>query len=441
MATDPATADSRRGRRPRRELVAASVGSLVESYDWTVYGVLAPYFADQLFPGTSPTARLVAAYLGFALGFLVRPLGSVVIGWVADTRGRRTALVLSVGMVAAGSALIAVVPTHAQIGIAATLLVVLARLVQGLSVGGEHPSAAAYVTETAPPSRRFRYSAVSYGGIVLGSALSLLVLALLLGRYGEDGVRDGAWRIAFAVGAVLGLVALWIRTGVDESPVFQARAAAPGTSVGIPALLRANLRPMGVVFLVTSGATVTFYFCTVYLPVYADDVARTPRVETANALLVGMAVLLTAMLAAGWLADRVGPLRVLRAGFAGLAVVAVPALAGLAGGRLPVVVVAVLLLGLLGLPLAVNNVFAGELFPPAVRTLGVGLPAAAAISLFGGTFPMVAELLRDTGRVGWVPWLVAVMSAGALLASWGVRERRPPDTGTATRPESLTAPR
>ncbi|WBB96671.1 MULTISPECIES: MFS transporter [unclassified Solwaraspora] len=412
-------------RWPRRELAAATVGSVVESYDWTVYGVLAPYFAEQLFPGSSPTTRLIAAYLGFALGFLVRPLGSIVIGWFADTRGRRFGLTLSVTLVAVGSAVIAVAPTYAQVGVAATLLVVLARLVQGLSVGGENPSAAAYVTETAPGRRRFLFSAVSYGGIVIGSALSLAVLAVLLRLYGSDGVTAGAWRIAFALGALLGLIALWIRLGVAETGVFVAATAdaAAGARPGRLRLLRAHRREIAVVFLVTAGATVVFYFCTVYLPVYADEAAGVPREQTATALLIGMVGLLGAMVVAGALADRYGGLPVLRIGFAGLGLLSVPLLAGLVTGQVPVLVVALVLLALLGLPLAVNNVFVGELFPPAIRTLAIGLPAAAAISLFGGTFPMLAELLRDNGRVGWVPWLVALMATGALLASWGVRER------------------
>lgn len=141
-------------RRPRRELAAATVGSVVEAYDWTIYGILAPYFAEALFPGTSPTAKLIAAYLGFALGFLVRPLGSVLIGRLTDTRGRRYGLTLTVGLIAAGSLFLAVIPGYAAIGLAAPLLVVGARLVQGLSVGAENPSVAAYVTETAPAGRR-----------------------------------------------------------------------------------------------------------------------------------------------------------------------------------------------------------------------------------------------------------------------------------------------
>ncbi|WP_327306645.1 MFS transporter [Streptomyces sp. NBC_01298] len=426
------------GRRPRRELAAATVGSVVEAYDWTIYGILAPYFAEALFPGTSPTAKLIAAYLGFALGFLVRPLGSVLIGRLTDTRGRRYGLTLTVGLIAAGSLFLAVVPGYASIGLAAPLLVVGARLVQGLSVGAENPSVAAYVTETAPAGRRYFYSAVSYGGVVLGSALSFIVMNLLLGVFGESGVEDGAWRLGFVFGGLLGLTALWIRRGAAESTVFTAAAggAAQGAapSAGMPRkapvvrapspwpVLRAHLRRLAVVFAITSGATTAFYFVTVDFPSYAESAGAAGKEETSAALLLGMVALLAAMLGGGKAADRIGALPVLRLGFAGLALGTVPLLLAMNSGRVPVQLVTVVLLFLLGLPLAVSNVFAGQLFPPAVRAVAVGLPTAAAISLFGGTFPMLAELLRSAGLGAWLPWWPALTAAVALAASWAVHE-------------------
>lgn len=434
-ATGPAAgaaAAAAPARRPRRELAAATVGSVVEAYDWTIYGILAPYFAEALFPGTSPTAKLIAAYLGFALGFLVRPLGSVLIGRLTDTRGRRYGLTLTVGLIAAGSLFLAVVPGYASIGLAAPLLVVAARLVQGLSVGAENPSVAAYVTETAPAGRRYFYSAVSYGGVVLGSALSFIVMNVLLGVFGESGVEDGAWRYGFVFGGLLGLTALWIRRGAAESGVFTAAAGTAGQAPEAKAaarkapspwpVLRAHLGRLAVVFAITSGATTAFYFVTVDFPSYAESAGAATKEETSAALLLGMVALLAAMLGGGKAADRFGALPVLRLGFAGLALGSVPLLLAMNSGRIPVPVVTVVLLFLLGLPLAVSNVFAGQLFPPAVRAVAVGLPTAAAISLFGGTFPMLAELLRSAGHNAWLPWWPALTAAAALAASWGVRE-------------------
>ncbi len=433
-------------RRPRRELAAATVGSVVEAYDWTIYGILAPYFAEALFPGTSPTAKLIAAYLGFALGFLVRPLGSVLIGRLTDTRGRRYGLTLTVGLIAAGSLFLAVIPGYAAIGLAAPLLVVGARLVQGLSVGAENPSVAAYITETAPAGRRYFYSAVSYGGVVLGSALSFIVMTVLLGVFGESGVEDGAWRYGFAFGGLLGLTALWIRRGAAESAVFTAGVAAPPAAAKAEApkapspwpVLRAHLGRLAVVFAVTSGATTSFYFVTVDFPSYAADAGAATKEETSAALLLGMVALLAAMLGGGKAADRFGALPVLRLGFAGLALGTVPLLLAMTSGQVPVPVVTVVLLFLLGLPLAVSNVFAGQLFPPAVRAVAVGLPTAVAISLFGGTFPMLAELLRSAGLGAWLPWWPALTAAAALAASWAVQEHPGREHPGREQPVSVT---
>ncbi|MEV8515105.1 MFS transporter [Dactylosporangium sp. NPDC051484] len=405
--------------RARRALGASTIGSIVEAYDWTIYGALAPYFSDQLFPGSSPAARLLAAYLGFALGFLVRPVGSIVIGRLADTRGRRFGLVLSITLAATASLAIAVVPGYSSVGISAPLWIVAARLVQGLSVGAENPSAAAYVTETAPAARRYLYSAVSYGGVVIGSALSLAVVSALLAIAGESGLRAGGWRIGFLAGALLGLVGLWIRTGVTESRVFTDEVAARPRPRPTR-ILRDHVRAMAVILAVTAAATTVFYFCTVHLPVYASDVAGIPKVTTSSALLVGMVALLVAMLAAGMLADRFSAMWVLRIGFGALALLSVPLLRGMAAGAVPVLVVVVVLLVALALPLAVSNVFAGLLFAPAVRVVAAGLPAALAISVFGGGFPAFAELLRTHGRTSWIPWWIAGIALVALLASWGV---------------------
>lgn len=421
---------------PRRGLVAATIGSVTESYDWTIYGILAPYFADQLFPGSSPAARLIAAYLGFTLGFLVRPLGSVLIGRLTDTRGRRHGLVLTVTMIAAGSLLLAVVPGYEHIGIAAPLLVVVARLVQGLSVGAENPSVIAYITETAPRERRYFYSAVSYSGVVVGSMLSFLVLSVLLGLFGESGVVNGGWRIAFVIGALLGLTAMWIRRETAESAVFAETVRAGKERRPDPwRVMRRHVRQLALVFAITSGATTVFYFTTVDFPSYAEAAAGVSRAESSVALLAGLVALLAGMLGAGRLADRTGPLIVLRAGFAGLVLLTVPLLAAMSRGVMPVHLVSAVLLFLLGLPIAVSNVFAGLLFPPLVRATAVGLPMAAAISLFGGTFPALAELLRSTDHNAWVPWWPTITAGVALLATWRVRDPDTTGEGDPYRPD------
>jgi MHS family alpha-ketoglutarate permease-like MFS transporter len=390
----------------RRELLAATVGTVVEIYDWSVYGVLAPFFAGQVFAGGSPVASLLGAYVGFAIGFAMRPLGSWLIGRIADRRGRRLGLTLSVGGVAVGCLVLAVVPTFGQVGVLSAVIVVAARLVQGLTLGAEGPTAAAYVTETAPPDRRYRYSAISFGGGILGTLIGFVVLTVLLAVLGPDGVRDGGWRIGFAIGALLGFVALWIRLRAPESDEFQAGKPGPR-----------NWRGFLIVFGLNIGGTVAFYFGSVYLPVYAQNVGALDVAGASATIPVALVVMLVAMVAAGVIADRVGPLMVLRLGFLLLAVLTVPLMLALSTRTLPVLVVAVLFLLCFAVPSAVISVVSGRLFRASGRATGIGVPNALSIGLFGGTFPLLSQALAGAGRIELVPWLVAAAAAVSLATA------------------------
>lgn len=400
----------------RRELVVATIGSVVEVYDWSIYAVLAPFFARQVFAGDSPVVALLGAYVGFAIGFAMRPLGSWLIGRIADSRGRRFGLTLCVGGVAAGCLILAIVPTHTDVGVLSAVIVVVARLLQGLTLGAEGPTAAAYVTETAPPGKRFRYSAISFGGGILGNLLGFLVLAVLLATMGADGLREGGWRIGFAIGALLGFVALWIRLRAPETEEFR---AAPR---GEPRPRRRNVRGFLIVFGLNIGGTVAFYFGAAYLPVYAQDVGAQNVANASAAIPVALLVMLISMVAAGAVADRFGAYVVLRVGFLSLAVLTVPLMLALSTHVLPFVVVAALFLLCLAIPSAVINVLSGSLFRVTGRATGIGVPNALAIGLFGGTFPLVSQVLTGAGRVELIPWLV-VAAAGVALATTALLRR------------------
>lgn len=425
----PAATPSRNRPSPaaRRELVAATVGAIVESYDWTVYGSLAAYYSAQVFPGTDKTLQLLLAFATFAVGFLVRPLGSYLIGRITDTRGRRFGLTLSMAVIAAGCLIVALVPTYQQIGIAAAIIVVVTRLVQGLSMGGENPSAAAYVTETAPRSRRFLYSAISYGGVVLGGLLSFTVIAILLAVMGTAGLSDGGWRIAFGIGAALGLSALWIRRCAAESEVFVAEVAGRERRTTVLPVLRKHFRSMLAVFLISVGGTTTFYFGTLYLPRYfSADVKVVSATNATIYINLALLVLLVGMGAAGVITDRIGSLLATRIGYGAVAVLTVPLIALISQRVLPFALGATLYVLLLAFPLAVVNVFGGQLFPPEIRTVGMGVPSALAIGLFGGTFPLLASALGAHGLAWLVPWLTAGAGLVSFAASFLLRHD--PDT-------------
>ncbi|GAB7183978.1 hypothetical protein ATKI12_3809 [Kitasatospora sp. Ki12] len=403
----------------RRELAAATVGSVVESFDWNIYAVLAPYFAADLFGhGKHGFSGVLGAYVTFAVGFVARPVGSYLIGRLSDTRGRRFALSLGMAVIAVASLGIAAIPGQRTIGFWAAVLAVLARVVQGLAFGGEAPSVAAYVTETAPPRHRFAFSSVSYGGIILGSLLSFGVLTLLIHTIGKSGLENGGWRWGFVVAALLGLAAVWVRRWAPESAEFRrARAAAGGG--GRPPFLR-TLREHRwaalTVFLNTLGGTVGYYFALVYLPQYAAAYHVIGKEEAASFMTVVLGVVLATMLLTGAAADRFGLLPVARIGF-GLPIPLVGlGLAGLRQGWLPFQVTAVLLGMLVATVLGTLNVFTGLLFPTEVRAVGLGVVNAATIAAFGGTFPLLAEWLGDRHLLGVIPWYVTVCTTGPALA-------------------------
>ncbi|MEU4120312.1 MFS transporter [Kitasatospora sp. NPDC028055] len=404
----------------RRELAAATVGSVVESFDWNVYAVLAPYFAADLFGhGKGGVSGTLAAYATFAVGFGARPVGSYLIGRLSDTRGRRFALSLGMAVIAVASLGLAVLPGQRTIGVWAAVLAVVVRVVQGLAFGGEAPSVAAYVTETAPPRHRFAFSSVSYGGIILGSLLSFGVLTLLIHTIGKSGLENGGWRWGFVAAALLGLAAVWVRRAAPESAEFQrarARAAAgPGGRPPFLRTLRDHRWAVLTVFLNTLGGTVGYYFALTYLPQYAAAYHVIDKERAASFMTVVLAVVLVTMLLTGAAADRFGLLPVARIGFALPVPLVGFLLAGLRGGWLPFQLVAVLLGMMVAMVLGTLNVFTGLLFPTEVRAVGLGVVNAATIAAFGGTFPLLAAWLDSHGNLGLIPFYVTVCTAGPAL--------------------------
>ncbi|MGW0994258.1 MFS transporter [Streptomyces sp. NPDC002523] len=418
-ATTPPSAPpgARRDSR-RRELAAATVGSVVESFDWNIYAVLAPFFAAQMF-GSGGAGGLLAAYAGFAVGFVARPLGSALIGRLSDTRGRRFGLTVAMAGIAAASLVVAVIPGSATLGVWAGVLVVAARLAQGLAYGGETPTVAAYVTETAPPRRRFLFSSISYGGIIVGTLLSYATMAVMYAVLGKDGLADGGWRWGFVAAAVIGLAALWVRRAAPESEEFERAAEERGAERSpLATVFRDHRTSVASLFLFVIGGTVAFYFALVYLPVYAGTLKVTTNEHASSFMTVVLLITLASMLVSGWAADRWGVLRVLRAGYGGLFVLTVPLAVAMRDHVLPFEVVAVVF-GILTAPgLAATNVLSGLLFPTSVRAVGTGVVGAATIAAFGGTFPMLAEALTGAGLINTIPWYVAACMACAVASTF-----------------------
>lgn len=400
---------------PRRELAAATVGGIVESFDWTVYVIFAAFFTADLF-GSDSLGATIVAYGGFAVGFVARPLGSLFFGRVSDSRGRRFNLLLCMSIISVASIGIALVPPAATIGIWSAVALVALRVVQGLAYGGEGPTIAAYVAETAPRRHRFLFSAISYGGIMFGSMLVFLTAAVLNATIGEDALRAGGWRWAFVIGGALGLLALLIRAYAPESSEFEeGRAAVAPRPPALTVVFREHRKALLTIFLLTLGGTVTYYYTLVYLPKFAASAGRADTAAATSFMTLVLIVVLVAMLVVGACADRFGVLPVMRITFAFNAIGVLPMTFALMHGVLPFEIVALVLgLGAAGFA-AVGSVLSALLLPVEVRAVGAGLVATVTVTVFGGTFPMVAEALQAFD-LRWVIPVYVFVAALALLA-------------------------
>nr|WP_107071232.1 MFS transporter [Streptomyces cyaneogriseus] len=415
-------------RRPVRQLLAASVGNAVEWYDWYAYTFLATYIADQIFPKSADDSLvpLLSTFAVFAVGFFMRPVGGLLMGAIADRRGRRTALTVTILLMGGSSLLVGLTPTYATAGLLAPVVLVLARLLQGLSVGGEFAASTTFLVESAGPGRRGLFSSFQYVSTTAGQLLASGIAALLVDTLSDEAMNGWGWRAPFVLGALLSLVGFWIRQGAQETrSAEQRQAPRPGLFEALRRHPRESLRIAGI----TAGGTIAYYTWTSYLPTYAELNAG---VEKSDALLAGtLSLAFFALLQplGGLLSDRFGrrPL-LLFFGF-GFALLCVPLLHAVRDSFAVLLLVScagmVLLTGFTSISAAVN----AEVFPPRVRAAGIGFPYSLTVALFGGTAPYVGTLFKDLGHSGLFPWYVAVL----CLASSVVYLRLPETAHTELR--------
>ncbi|WLW56014.1 MFS transporter [Streptomyces sp. YU58] len=394
--------------------MAASVGHSMEWFDWNAYIYFSVFFSRHFFPaGNTGTAQLNTLMI-FAMGFLFRPLGGIVLGGFADRKGRRSALTVSMLLMAGGSLLIAVCPTYDQVGLLAPVLLLVARMAQGLSTGGEMAASATYLAEVAPPGRRGFYSSFAYVTGTLGSLAATLLGQLILAQLGEERMGAWGWRIPFAFGTVIGLCALYLRRTLSETGPYlmgqDLRVRRPTWE-----MLRrhpaSGLRVIGF----TVGATTVYYTFLVYLPGY---VQTTYGVAPEAALWVSV-VAQTAMVATlpflGIISDRIGrkPLLGLFAG--GYLVLVVPLFSLLSSSVWSLLVVMTTGLLLFGCYAAIAPTAMAELFPTQVRSVGLAMPYSLVVAVFGGTAPYAVQGLTERGHAHWFPWYVAALCLVSLL--------------------------
>lgn len=408
------------GGRRLKSIIGGSAGNLVEWYDWYAYAALTVYFAPSFFPEGNQTAQLLGAAAVFAVGFLMRPIGAWIMGCYADRHGRKAGLALSVGLMCAGSLMIAVVPTHAMIGIGAPAILVVARMLQGLSVGGEYGASATYLSEMATRERRGFWSSFQYVTLIGGQLTALAVTLLLQAVLSEAALEAWGWRIAFALGAVLAFAVYILRRRLSETASFEALARDRPKS-GALALWRTHPREFVLVAAITAGGSLAFYAYTTYLQKFLVNTTGFDRQDATLVMTAALVVFMGIQPVFGHLADRLGrkPLLLLF-GFGGM-IVSVPVFKALAVAPTPLAAFGLTLipLTLLAAYTSISALIKAELFPAHIRTLGVALPYAIGNTVFGGTAEYVALWFKSVGIEAGFYWyvtgIIGVATVGFLL--------------------------
>lgn len=407
-------ATSQPGKR-HTALMAGFIGNVVEWYDFALYGYMASFISQLFFPSEDQLASMLATYGVFAAGFLMRPLGSAFFGWLGDTVGRAKTMLVSVAMMAFPTVAIGVLPTYAQVGIVAPILLVLIRLVQGLSVGGEFSSSVTYLAETAKPERRgWSASWANHGsisGMLLGSAIATGLTSWLT----HETIMDWAWRLPFLFGAVLGITAFILRRHLSRSSHFKKHHEDRDETSPLKEAFTVSLKQTIVATLFAAAYGAIFYITLVYLPNWAKDQGGFD-LEFAMQLNTGAtALLLLVIPLSGWLSDHLmRRTHIVALAMLGFAVAAWPLSGWMLEGSVTALVVMQFTLALiLGLPLGAAPAMFAEMFPARDRLSGYSVSYNLGLGVVGGATPMLATWLIDITGMHIAPTFVLV-SAGAL---------------------------
>jgi MHS family alpha-ketoglutarate permease-like MFS transporter len=413
-----------------RNIIGGSAGNLVEWYDWYVYSAFTLYFAPIFFPKGDATAQLLNAAAVFAVGFVMRPIGAWVMGIYADRHGRKAGLTLSVSLMCAGSLMIALTPGYAAIGNLAPVILVVARMLQGLSVGGEYGASATYLSEMAGRERRGFFSSFQYVTLISGQLVALSVLLVLQTVMPEEALKSWGWRIPFVIGAGLAVIVFYLRRRLSETESF-ANAQKDTTASEAPrssglSLFRHHPKEALLVMTLTAGGTLAFYAYTTYMQKF---LVNTSGFSAESATRITAAALFLFMLlqpAMGALSDRIGRKPVMIAFGIGGVLFTYPIFRTLEGVKDPYLAFVLVLAALVVVSgyTSINAVVKAELFPAHIRALGVALPYAIANTIFGGTAEYVALWLKSNDMGSAFYWYVTAMIGVSLVVYVRMRDTK-----------------
>jgi MHS family proline/betaine transporter-like MFS transporter len=422
MTGDPSAIAPRNGQAGRA-VTAAVAGNVLEWYDFAIYAYMATVIARKFFPADNDVTALLATFAAFGVGFVVRPLGGIVIGRLGDLRGRKTALLVTIALMAAGTVMIGLVPAYETIGVAAPVLVVVARLLQGFSAGGEWGGSTAFIVEWAPENRRGFYGSLQQcsvaGGLLLGSGVAALVSTV----FPAQAVDDWAWRLPFLAGGLLGPVGLYMRRNIEETPAF-ARLAR-GTALEATDAERAPGWLAARAFGFTILWSVSYYIVLAYMPTFLQRHAALGRGEALWATATGLLALVVTIPLAGLLSDRFGRKPLLFAACAVFLVLPYPLFDLMLSGASAATIIAVQVVLALGIALysGPGPAAIAEIFPTRGRSLWMSTGYSLSVAMFGGFAPFVATwLIRETGSPVSPAYYVMAAAAASLAVVFRLEE-------------------
>jgi MHS family alpha-ketoglutarate permease-like MFS transporter len=407
-------------------ILGGSAGNLVEWYDWYTYSAAALYFAPVFFPKGDQTAQLLQTAAVFAVGFFARPVGAWLMGRYADRAGRKAALTLSVAMMCMGSLVIAMTPGAAHLGVAAPLILLLARIFQGLSLGGEYGASATYMSEMAGRDHRGFWSSFNYVTLIGGQLIALVVLMVLQRLLSTGAMAAWGWRIPFVIGAALAFVAFWLRRNLQESHSFVGATTTRAERGSTRLLLRKYPREIFTILGLTAGGSMIFYVYTTYMQKFLTNTAGFSKAQATGLSAATLIAFMLAQPVCGWLSDTFGRKPMLVLAFGGGALVTWPVMTGVAAaGSISVAFFLILAAVLLeSAYTSISAVVKAELFPTAVRSLGVALPYALANAVFGGTAEYVALWFKSVGAESGFYVYASVLSGISFLVALSMKDTR-----------------